>query len=143
MVSSSVPQNQSWALDGEQGDSNRHRPGDTYLIGGKPYDPLDPGPWLWNADADYRPDRRSGRHRRGELPDPIPEDRRPRPYPEPAVTFGKLREDAWTRFLDLSAVLAEAHTAPRKPRIATRLRSMFARAVRHITRTARPIPLPL
>ena len=123
MVSLSLPQNQSWALDGELGDSNRHRKGDTYLIGGKPYDPLDPGPWLWKADIDFRPDPRSGRHRRGELPDPLREDRRPRPHPEPepAVNFGKLREDAWTRFLEKSTVLAEAHARLDKPGSARRL----------------------
>lgn len=127
MVVLSVPQNRSWALDGEQGDSNRHRKGDTYLIGGKPYDPLDAGPWLWKSDPDFQRDRRTGRHRRGELPDPIPEARRPRPYPEPAVTFGKLREDAWVRFLDQSAVLAAADTVPTRP---GRVKHLFKRLLR-------------
>jgi hypothetical protein len=154
MVSLSVPQNTPWALDAERHDSNRHRKGDTYLIGGKPYDPLDPGPWPWKDDPDFQPDRRTGRHRRGELPDPIAETpsgpltetlpdpfsetRRPRPYPDPATTFGKLREDAWTRFLEESAVLAEAHVAQSKPTLRTRLRTRLGRAIRRITRTARP-----
>jgi hypothetical protein len=137
MVSLSVPQNRLWALDGERAESNRHRKGDAYLIGGKPYDPLDPGPWLWKADPGFQPDRRTGRHRRGELPDPLPETRRPRLYLEPAAAFGNLREDAWTRFLDGSAVLAQAHTAPRKPSFATRVRTFLGGAVRRITRTAR------
>ncbi|GAB3655552.1 hypothetical protein [Glycomyces tarimensis] len=48
----------------------RHRPGDTFEIGGKPFDPLDPGPF---GTPGWRPDNRTGRHRRGELPDPEPE----------------------------------------------------------------------
>ncbi|MBO3735385.1 hypothetical protein [Glycomyces niveus] len=47
----------------------RHRPGDTWEIGGKPHDPGDPGPF--GSDG-WRPDPRTGRHRRDELPDPIP-----------------------------------------------------------------------
>ncbi|MFG3338230.1 hypothetical protein [Glycomyces sp. NPDC048151] len=46
----------------------RHRPGDTWMIGGKPFDPDDPGPY---GNPRWRPDRRTGRHRRGERPDPI------------------------------------------------------------------------
>ncbi|MEU6857723.1 hypothetical protein AB0B28_02415 [Glycomyces sp. NPDC046736] len=46
----------------------RHKPGDTWMIGGKPYDPDDPGPY---GNPLWRPDRRTGRHRRGERPDPI------------------------------------------------------------------------
>jgi hypothetical protein len=52
-------------------DPNRHRPGDTWEIGGKPYDPYDPGPWA--PGRVRRPDPRTGRHRRGELPDPLPD----------------------------------------------------------------------
>jgi hypothetical protein len=47
----------------------RHRPGDTWEIGGKPHDPDHPGPY---GTAGWRPDPRTGRHRRDELPDPIP-----------------------------------------------------------------------
>lgn len=47
----------------------RHRPGDTWKIGGKPRDPDAPGPF---DSPGWRPDPRTGRHRRGELPDPIP-----------------------------------------------------------------------
>ncbi|WP_156926228.1 hypothetical protein [Glycomyces arizonensis] len=63
----------------------RHQPGDTFEIGGKPYDPLDPGPY---GTPGWYQDNRTGRHRRGELPDPedpqdpeSPEgsDRPPRP----------------------------------------------------------------
>ncbi|WP_460539673.1 hypothetical protein [Glycomyces halotolerans] len=49
----------------------RHRPGDTWQIGGKPEDPLDPGPF---GSPGWYQDRRTGRHRRGELPDPLPPD---------------------------------------------------------------------
>ena len=58
----------------------RHRPGDTFEIGGKPHDPLDPGPY---GSPGWFQDRRTGRHRRGELPDPLPEDERPMPVPSP------------------------------------------------------------
>ena len=48
----------------------RHRPGDTFEIGGKPHDPLDPGVY---GTPNWRPDPRTGRHRHGELPDPHPD----------------------------------------------------------------------
>jgi hypothetical protein len=66
----------------------RHRPGDTWEIGGKPRDPDDPGPY---GSAGWRPDSRTGRHRRDELPDPIPpweqpqQDRATAPEPAPPV----------------------------------------------------------
>ncbi|MEU5155435.1 hypothetical protein [Glycomyces sp. NPDC021274] len=47
----------------------RHQPGDTWEIGGKPFDIHDPGPY---GNPLWRPDPRTGRHRRGELPDPMP-----------------------------------------------------------------------
>ncbi|MDA1361796.1 hypothetical protein O1R50_19365 [Glycomyces luteolus] len=48
----------------------RHKPGDTWLIDrSRPYDALDPGPF---GSPGWFPDRRTGRHRRDELPDPIP-----------------------------------------------------------------------
>ena len=48
----------------------RHKPGDTYLIDrDRPYDVLDPGPF---GSPGWFPDPRTGRHRRNELPDPIP-----------------------------------------------------------------------
>ncbi|GAA2138875.1 hypothetical protein [Glycomyces algeriensis] len=47
----------------------RHQPGDTYEIGGKPDDPDDPGVF---GSPGWQPDTRTGRHRRGELPDPMP-----------------------------------------------------------------------
>ncbi len=58
----------------------RHRPGDTFEIGGRPHDPLGPGPY---GSPGWFQDRRTGRHRRGELPDPLP-DAQPssRPVPE-------------------------------------------------------------
>ncbi|MFC3493283.1 hypothetical protein [Glycomyces rhizosphaerae] len=117
----------------------------------RPIDPLDPGPY---GSPDWYPDTRTGRHRRGELPDTPCEDispqprsdhahrpspgptsvgaerRRPSPVrndnepPEPPTRpwrrfweddhedrydFGKLREDAWNRFLDGSQELHQAH----------------------------------
>ncbi|WP_030154934.1 hypothetical protein [Glycomyces sp. NRRL B-16210] len=51
-------------------DHLRHKPGDTWLIDKRrPYDVLDPGPF---GSPGWFPDRRTGRHRRDELPDPIP-----------------------------------------------------------------------
>jgi hypothetical protein len=53
----------------------RHQPGDTWLIDtDRPYDPDDPGPF---GSPGWRPDSRTGRHRRDELPDPIPPWQRP------------------------------------------------------------------
>lgn len=50
-------------------DHLRHEPGDDWLIdGARPYDVLDPGPF---GSPGWFPDRRTGRHRRDELPDPI------------------------------------------------------------------------
>ncbi|GAB3647071.1 hypothetical protein [Glycomyces tarimensis] len=98
----------------------RHRPGDTFEIGGKPHDALDPGPY---GTPGWRPDQRTGRHRRGELPEPLqPEPAKPSPTPrqrrrlhaEPDIDepyrFSKLREDAWDRWLIDSEPLAAAHT---------------------------------
>jgi hypothetical protein len=68
----------------------RHRPGDTWIIDReRPHDPLDPGPY---GSPGWYADTRTGRHRRGELPDPpregkptSPTDRRsPGPTPEGA-----------------------------------------------------------
>lgn len=127
MVSVSVRQNPAWAIPDMPRPANRHRSGDTFLIGGKPHDPLDPGPWLWRPDPSYQRDLRTGRHRRGELPDPVRPIRRPLPFPRlvdsPGTVdsrdshpgaFGALREDAWARFLLHSAELAEAHRQPRR-----------------------------
>jgi hypothetical protein len=51
-------------------DHLRHKPGDTWIIDKRrPYDVLDPGPF---GAPGWFPDRRTGRHRRDELPDPIP-----------------------------------------------------------------------
>lgn len=61
----------------------RHRPGDTFEIGGKPHDPHDPGPY---GSPGWFQDRRTGRHRRGELPDPLPEDEPTMPVPSPVST---------------------------------------------------------
>ncbi|MDN3241314.1 hypothetical protein [Glycomyces tritici] len=130
----------------------RHRPGDTWIIDReRPHDPLDHGPF---DSPDWRPDNRTGRHRRGEQPDPphTAETGRPRsghadrPSPGPTsegaagrrpapcrngdeppepperprrrfweddredrYDFGKLREDAWARFLVGSQELHHAH----------------------------------
>lgn len=46
----------------------RHKPGDTHQFGTKPFDLDDPGPF---GNPLWRPDRRTGRHRYAELPDPI------------------------------------------------------------------------
>jgi hypothetical protein len=115
----------------------RHQPGDEWEIGGKPHDPDDPGVF---GSPGWRPDPRTGRHRRGELPDPPPSWQRPRAQAEPprrrrfwtepeeddgerqavsevaqeeSFLFGRLREDAWDRFMIKSAPLAAAHWADR------------------------------
>jgi hypothetical protein len=67
----------------------RHRPGDTWIIDrDRLHDPLDPGPY---GSPGWYADKRTGRHRRGELPDPPNEskptaatDRSPGPTPEGA-----------------------------------------------------------
>jgi hypothetical protein len=46
----------------------RHKPGDIHQFGAKPFDPDDAGPF---GNPLWRPDRRTGRHRYAELPDPI------------------------------------------------------------------------
>lgn len=47
----------------------RHQPGDTWVIDrNRPHDPLDPGPY---GSPGWYPDERTGRHRRGELPDDL------------------------------------------------------------------------
>ncbi|MCC3763938.1 hypothetical protein K3N28_12770 [Glycomyces sp. TRM65418] len=129
----------------------RHRPGDTWIVDReRPHDPLDPGPY---GSPGWYADKRTGRHRRGELPDqpdegrpqePIdrrspdasPETagkpratpgrsgdelpqppRRPRFWEEGSddrrYDFGKLREDAWSRFLVESQELHHAHLIQR------------------------------
>jgi hypothetical protein len=51
-------------------DHLRHKPGDTWIIDrSRPYDVHDPGPF---GSPGWFPDHRTGRHRRDELPDPIP-----------------------------------------------------------------------
>ncbi|MCD0442295.1 hypothetical protein LO763_01475 [Glycomyces sp. A-F 0318] len=121
----------------------RHRPGDTWIIDRqRPRDPLDPGPY---GSPGWFADHRTGRHRRGELPDPSPEtepsgqrpsgstpERAEKPRPAPGRSgdepprplrgspfgtnddgyrhyFGKLREEAWSRFLVESKELHRAH----------------------------------
>lgn len=112
-------------------DHLRHRPGDTFEIGGRPHDPQDPGTY---GSPGWYQDRRTGRHRRNELPDPLPpEAEKPRPgrhrrfwgghederadrYAddfELSFGFSPLQEDAWERWLIDSEPLAAAHTARR------------------------------
>lgn len=48
----------------------RHKAGDTWIIDtNRPYDPYDPGPY---GSHSWYKDQRTGRHRRDELPDPLP-----------------------------------------------------------------------
>ncbi|HEX2143609.1 MAG TPA: hypothetical protein VHG10_03775 [Glycomyces sp.] len=50
----------------------RHKPGDTWIIDtNRPYDPYDPGPYGTHG---WYQDERTGRHRRDELPDPLPSE---------------------------------------------------------------------
>ncbi|WP_100448060.1 hypothetical protein [Glycomyces xiaoerkulensis] len=91
----------------------RHRPGDDWKIGGRPHDPDDPGPY---GTPGWRPDRRIGRHRRGELPDPLPEDRAS--STERPQRFSRLREDAYRAFLRDSEELHQAHFEAPEPSLA-------------------------
>ena len=85
----------------------RHQPGDTWEIGGKPYDPLDPGPY---GSPGWYQDQRTGRHRRGELPDPLPADE-PDRYPTPNPSPVRFPSPASTR------TPAESPTPPPSPPI--------------------------
>ncbi|MCD0442255.1 hypothetical protein LO763_01270 [Glycomyces sp. A-F 0318] len=62
--------------------------------------------------------------------------------PAPVDPFERLREDAWTRFLECSASLAAAHTARRRPSLLTRVGATLKRAVRRAVSTARFAPSP-
>jgi hypothetical protein len=99
---------------------NRHRPGDTWMIGGKPHDPDDPGVWPWKPDPNYKRDRRTGRHRRGELPDPLP------------------------ACIDMRTASPQASSRPGSPHAQTDVkilgRSGHPVAARNTTRDARPTP---
>ncbi|MDR7339262.1 hypothetical protein J2S69_002981 [Glycomyces lechevalierae] len=74
---------------------------------------------------------RTGRHRRGEQPDPLPRPATRKAYEE------RLREIAFERFLRKSAGLAAAHASHRRPSIAARVGAALKRAVLHVTRTSR------
>ncbi|MCC3764077.1 hypothetical protein K3N28_13480 [Glycomyces sp. TRM65418] len=123
---SSTTIRQSSALENRPTRLRAHPSG--YVLRTGPYDEYDPGPWLWNAPADYRRDTRTGRHRRGEAPDP----------------YVKLREDAWTRFLDVSEPLARANrlrahrlsltTDPRRRGVKAVLRRAVHAALTFLTR---------
>ncbi len=85
----------------------RHQSGDTWIIDrARPYDPDDPGPY---GSPGWYQDTRTGRHRRGERPDPLPETsqdtgpNRPRPGPR--------REGRWQ-------VGQHEETEPRLPAVA-------------------------
>lgn len=80
---------------------------------------------------------RTGRHRRGERPDPLPAP------PTEEAYLAALRDIAWARFLKHSADLAAAHTKPRRRSLAARFGAAVARAVRRVTRTARVAPVTL
>lgn len=173
-----------------------------YVFRTAPYDLHDPGPWLWRTSPGYRPDSRTGRHRRGEAPDPCPTSpntrpRRPSPRPTRAtstpghtpttpapatnhhrksistsaptfvpapfsdsafnpdpdrapdlnIDFGKLREQAWSRFLASSECLAQAHCATRPASLRTRLTRKFRNLIALLSgRTSpsqrRSVPVP-
>jgi hypothetical protein len=102
----------------------RHQPGDDWEIGGKPYDPDDPGPY---GNPLWRPDTRTGRHRRGELPDPIsPPERthaeRPAPPSDAAADAADDDDQAGGQGGQSAARLP---IAPDRPRPSPRDRSRF------------------
>lgn len=74
---------------------------------------------------------RTGRHRRGEHPDPLPAPATLEAYE------ARLREIAFQRFLRKSAGLAAAHVSHRRPSIAGRIGAAFKRAVHRVTRSPR------
>jgi hypothetical protein len=94
----------------------------------RPRDFYDRGPY---GTPGWRPDPRTGRHRRGERPDPIPAPATKEEYE------ARLREIAFERFLKKSSGLAAAHVSHRKPSIAARIGAAFKRTVHRITRTPR------
>jgi hypothetical protein len=73
----------------------------------RPRDFYDRGPY---GTPGWRPDPRTGRHRRGERPDPIPAPATKEDYE------ARLREIAFERFIRKSAGLAAAHVSHRKRR---------------------------
>ncbi|WP_026925412.1 hypothetical protein [Glycomyces arizonensis] len=81
----------------------RHKPGDDWKIGGKPHDPDDPGPY---GSPGWYQDRRTGRHRRNELPDPLPEE---------TTAFSPMREAAYLAFIRDSEELHQAHYETDEP----------------------------
>jgi hypothetical protein len=100
----------------------------------RPRDLYDQGPY---GTPGWRPDPRTGRHRRGERPDPIPAPATKDEYE------ARLREIAFERFMSKSAGLAAAHVSHRKPSIATRIGTAFKRAIHRITRTPSLAPSAL
>ncbi len=99
MVCVSVRQNRVPTPERNTHTSTRMR-----VIGGKPADPHDPGPY---GSPGWYQDRRTGRHRRGELPDPLAHAPSEAPH-----RFDPLRESAWDDFLADSEPLAAAHREP-------------------------------
>lgn len=119
-----------WPLRTEADD-----PRNTWVIEhDRPRDFYNRGPY---GTPGWRPDPRTGRHRRGEGPDPIPAPATKEDYE------ARLREIAFERFIRKSAGLAAAHVSHRKPSIAARITVAFKRAVHRATRTPRLAPSAL
>ena len=97
----------------------------------RPRDFYNRGPY---GTPGWRPDPRTGRHRRGEAPDPIPAPATKEDYE------ARLREIAFERFIRKSAGLAAAHVSHRKPSVAVRFGKWFKASVRTVTRAQRPSP---
>jgi hypothetical protein len=88
--------------------SSADDPRNTWVIEhDRPRDFYDRGPY---GTPGWRPDPRTGRHRRGERPDPIPAPATKEDYE------ARLREIAFERFIRKSAGLAAAHVSHRKRR---------------------------
>ncbi|WP_205326671.1 hypothetical protein [Glycomyces sp. YM15] len=102
-----------------------------YLRSARPAHPYHrPRPYPITSDTLQLP-LPTGRHRRGERPDPIPAPATREAYE------ARLREIAFQRFLRKSADLAAVHVSHRKPSLAARIGTAFKRAVHAITRTPR------
>lgn len=105
------------------------------------YPPRRPRPRPYPVESDTIQLRtvplRTGRHRRGEAPDPLPAP------PTEEAYLEALRDIAWARFLKHSAQLAAAHVKPRRRSLVERIGSAIATAFRRATKTASAAPASL
>ncbi|WP_026925109.1 hypothetical protein [Glycomyces arizonensis] len=118
-------------------DHLRHKPGEDWQIGGKPHAPDDPGPY---GTPGWYQDTRTGRHRRNELPDPLPGST----FEEEATEeyrFSPMREAAYAAFIRDSEELHRAHHETDEPsRALIRLRWLLRVLIAVLHWRALPFP---